>query len=161
MRPDAAETGDNPGAVAPGAEPCVLGSADTLIACGITDHNRANRYLALWRSVPTVVVPVPTSLLPGAPAILPVTVGFRLVGVVVAAVVVPIMITIMIVVVVVVVVILGTDAQILGQYLSHRIVFEILARGFPGLAVAPVHRRLASQLPDGRVSLDHAGQGPA
>ena len=55
----------------------------------------------------------------------------------------------------------GADAQILGQYLSHCVVLEVLARGFPGFAVALVHRGLASQLPDSGMTLDHAGQRPA
>src|ERR1700683_5033878 len=59
------------------------------------------------------------------------------------------------------VVILGADAQVLGEDLSDRVVFEILARGFPGLAVAVVHCSLPGQLPDRSVPLDHAGQCPA
>jgi hypothetical protein len=59
------------------------------------------------------------------------------------------------------VVILGADAQKLGQHLRDRVVVQILALGFPGLAMAPVHRLLPGQFPDRGVSLDHAGQSSA
>ena len=54
-------------------------------------------------------------------------------------------------------VVFGADAQIFGQDLSHRVFPEVLAPGFPAVAVALVHCGLASQLPDGSVTFDHAG----
>lgn len=55
----------------------------------------------------------------------------------------------------------GTDAQVFGQYLGYRVFRQMFARGFPAVAVALVHRGLASQLTDGSMTFDHAGQCPA
>ena len=104
-----------------------------------------------------VVIPVPVTVLVAVMVVIPVPVLVPVTVLVAVVVVVSVPVTIWLALVAS----LGADAQILGQYLLHRVVLEMLARGFPGLAVALVHCGLASQLPDGCMAFDHAGQCPA
>jgi hypothetical protein len=96
--------------------------------------------------IPVVVVVVVMVAVPAAPIAVHVPVA------------VPDMITLCVWAGLAFVAILGADAQVLSEDLSDGVVFEVLARGFPGLAVAVVHCGLPGQLPDCRVPLDHAGQ---